>query len=138
MNGTLLRIRMNSGRISTRARRIIRELVLCHKVSTTQAGHILCAVTNTGPKEKPVSARSLARIVGKVGVGNKLRVAKEVQKAVGKCTPENRATWLTKMNSIAITISSDGTTNRDIPWESRHIYVRNSVFELLFLPIGLH
>ena len=35
--------------------------------------------------------------------------------------------WLTKMNSIAITISSDGTTNRDIPWESRHIYVRDSM-----------
>jgi hypothetical protein len=31
------------------------------------------------------------------------------------------------MNSIAITISSDGTTNRDIPWESRHIYVRDSM-----------
>ena len=34
---------------------------------------------------------------------------------------------LTVMNSIAVTNSSDGTTHRDIPWESRHMYVRESM-----------
>jgi hypothetical protein len=125
-HGSWLRIKTKSGRISTPARRIIRELVLRHKVSTSQAGGVLCTVTNAGPNEV-VSRRSSGRIVGEVGVGNKLRVAGEVSKAVGEYALKRQGMWLTKTNSIAITISSDGTTNRDIPWESRHIYVRESM-----------
>ena len=86
-NHALLRIRLKSGRISTPARNVIRRLVLHHKVSTSQAGAVLCTVTNTGREEK-VSARSSRRIVKEVGVGNQLRVTAEVQKAMGKCEIE--------------------------------------------------
>ena len=78
-----MQIRTKSGRISTPARKIIRDLVLHHKVSTAQVGGVLSAVTNTS-EQKKVSIRSSRRVVQEVGVGNQLRVAGEVQKAVGK------------------------------------------------------
>ena len=87
--GSWLRIKTKSGRISTQARRIIREIVLRHKVSTSQAGAVLCAVTNAGPGEV-ISARSSRRIVNEVGVGNKLRVVGEIHKALGKCAVRTR------------------------------------------------
>lgn len=80
--GSGLQIKTKSGRISTPARRIVRELVLRHKVPTSQAGAVLRIVAGAG-SDKEISARSSRRFVGEVGVGNKLRVAGEVQKAMG-------------------------------------------------------
>jgi hypothetical protein len=87
--GSWLRIKTKSGRISTPARRIVRELVLRHKVPTSQAGAVLCIVAGAGPDEE-ISTRSSRRFVAEVGVGNKLRVAGEVRKAVGKSALKRR------------------------------------------------
>ena len=81
-NGSWLKVKMKSGRISTPARNLVRKLVLHHKISTSQAGGVMCALMNIPPEEK-ISACSLRRIMNEVGVGNKVRVAK-VRKAVGK------------------------------------------------------
>ena len=43
----------------------------------------MCALMNTPPEEK-ISVCSLRCIVNEVGVGNKVRVAKEVRKVVSK------------------------------------------------------
>lgn len=78
-----MKIKTRSGRISTPARRVIRELVIHHKVSTSMVGGVLSVLTNAGPGEE-VSPRSSRRIVGEVGVGNKLRIASKVRKSKGK------------------------------------------------------
>ena len=88
MQNARLKIKMRSGRVSTPARRAIRELVLHHKVSTSMAGGVLRVLTNAGLNEE-VSPRTSRRIVAEVGVGNKLRVADKVCKAKGErnCRP---------------------------------------------------
>ena len=91
-------IKTKSGRISTPARNIVRKLVLHHKVSTSQAGGVLSTLMNAGPEEE-ISARSSRRIVNEVGVGNKVRVAKEVKEAIGEHKiVRRRVTQLTVTN----------------------------------------
>ena len=83
MRDARLKIKMPSGRISTPARRAIRQLVLHHKVSTSMVGGVLRVLTNAGPDEE-VSPRTSRRIVAEVGVGNKLRIADKVRKSKGE------------------------------------------------------
>ena len=83
MQNSRLKIKTPTGRISTPARRVIRELVLHHKVSTSMAGGVLSVLMNAG-LDKGISSRSSRRIVAEVGVGNKLRIADKVRKSKGE------------------------------------------------------
>ena len=86
MRNGKFKIRTPSGRISTPARRIVRQLVLHNKVSTSMTGGVLSILTNAEPG-KWISPRSARRIVGEVGVGNKLRIVGKVRKSKGERNP---------------------------------------------------